>query len=288
MYYSRFIPIVYPKALINYMGQFFNPVPGVKGIISLLLVLLSKRIFFPRVYVFLVIPVFYGSSLSAQKNNSIVTNQVWVDFNPRYKISDRFTLAGKVGAKAIYPKAWYKFYTSAEVAYSIPKFMLRKLKYKEKVYLGVDFYYVFFTELPDVIEISPYQGYTLTWPNRKRLDIRHNVELGERFQWDVQDWNYSFGLKVSYEASLTFKFQGDLWSYGKGFYLSASAKFWWNLISTTVFNDVVRITPGIGYEINPKWKTAFYIGYNYTRNLTIDNFHANNIIYRFRVYYTIN
>ena len=227
--------------------------------------------------------------IQAQENTqSTVTNQVWLDFNPRYKISDRFTLAGKVGAKTIYPKAWYKIYTSAEVAYNIPKFMLRKLKYKEKVYMGVDFYYVFFTELPDVIEISPYQGYTLTWPNRKRLDIRHNVELGERFQWDVQDWSYSFGLKVSYEASLTFKLQGDLLRYGKGFYLSASAKFWWNLISTTVFNDVVRITPGIGYEINPKWKTAFYIGYNYTRNLSAEKFETNNIIYRFRVYYTIN
>jgi len=241
-----------------------------------------------RILLLLQVLMFAEMVIGQNEAKSIETNQVWFDFNPRYKISDRFTLVGKLGAKAIYPKDWYKFYTSAQVAYSIPKFMLRKLKYREKVYLGVDFYYVFFNELPDVVEISPYQGYTLTWPNRKRLDIRHNVELGERFQWDVQDWNYSFGLKVSYEASLTFKFHGDLWKYGKGFYLSASAKFWWNLISATVFNDVVRITPGIGYEINPKWKTAFYIGYNYARNQINEKIHANNIIYRFRVYYTIN
>ena len=222
------------------------------------------------------------------ESNSIVTNQVWIDFNFKYKISDRVDLSGKIGAKAIFPQAWYKFYTSAEIGYRIPKFMLRKLKYDEKIYAGIDYYYVFFTEAPDVIEISPYQGYTLTWPNRKRIAIRHNVELGERFQWDVAHWNYSFGLNLSYAPSLIFKFQGDRWEYAKGFYLSVEAKFWWNLISTTIFNDVLRITPGILYEINPKWKTAFYIGYNYTRNLTIEKFHSNNIIYRFRVYYAIN
>ncbi len=134
------------------------------------------------------------------------------------------------------------------------------------------------SEEPDIIEISPYQGYTLSWPNRKRIILRHNAELGQRFQWDVKDRNYSFGLKLSYEASLIFKFHGDLWNQGKGFFLTVKAKFWWNLIATTVFNDVLRITPGIGYEINPKWNAAFYVGYNYTRNLTIEDFHTEMTI----------
>jgi hypothetical protein len=196
-------------------------------------------------------------------------------------------LKGKVGAKAIYPKGWYKFYTTAEFSYWIPKFRFTKVSYDERVYFGIDFYYVFFIEQADVIEISPYQGYTQTWPKTKRFLMRHNFELGEKFQWDVQEWNYSFGLTLSYEASIIFKFYGDVWKYGKGFFLSASAKFWWNLIATELFNDVVRITPGIGYQINPKWKTAFYVGYNYTRNLSNEKFTSNNIIYRFRVYYTI-
>lgn len=258
-------------------------------LIKKLMIFLSKRISAKKVYFFLILlPVFSSSSLTAQDEPSIVTNQLWFDFNPLYKISENFDFRGRIGTKVISPYSWYKIYTTAEFNYWIPKLMFKKIKYNEKVYAGVDFYYVFFTELPNVMEISPYQGYTLSWPNRKRVSVRHNVELGERFQWDVQDWNYSFGLKISYQASLVYKFQGDLWKYSKGFYLTVSAKFWWNLISTTVFNDVVRITPGIGYQVNPKWKTAFYIGYNYTRNLTIEKFYTNNIIYRFRVYYTIN
>ena len=228
------------------------------------------------------------SARAQESSSSIVTNQIWIDFNPSYKISESFDLYTKIGAKTIIPKVWNKFYASGEVSYHIPKFMFNKLMYREKVYVGVDLYYIYFTEEPDIIEISPYQGYTLSWPNRKRIILKHNVELGQRFQWDVKYRNYSFGLKLSYEASLIFKFHGDVWEYGKGFYLAVSAKFWWNLIATTVFNDVMRITPGIGYEINPKWKTAFYLGYNYTRNLTVEKFHTNNIIYRLRVYYNIN
>ena len=224
----------------------------------------------------------------AQESTSAVTNQIWIDFNQSYKFSESFNLHTKIGAKTIFPKVWNKFYVSGEVSYNIPQFMFKKLMYREKVYAGVDFYYIYFTEEPDIVEISPYQGYTLSWPNRKRIILKHNVELGQRFQWDVKYRNYSFGLKLSYEASLIFKFHGDVWEYGKGFYLAVSAKFWWNLIATTVFNDVMRITPGIGYEINPKWKTAFLVGYNYTRNLTVETFHTNNIIYRFRVYYKIN
>ena len=240
------------------------------------------------IYVFIVVILFEAPALMAQESsNSTVTNQLWLDFNPKWQISERTDLRGKVGAKSIYPRLWRKLYTTAEISYSIPKNIFKKLQYNERAYAGIDFYYIFFIDLPDVIEISPYQGYTLTWPNRERFDLRHNAELGQRFQWGVTDWDFSFGLKLSYEATMVFKFKGDHWDYGQGFFLSASAKFWWNLISTTIFNDVVRITPGLGYQINPDWKAAFYVGYNYTRNLTAEEFHTDNIIYRLRLYYSI-
>jgi len=248
-----------------------------------------KKFLIQILFVFIVLILVAAPALKAQETSeeAKVTNQLWLDFNPKWKLSERLNLLGKVGAKSIYPKSWYKLYATTEISYSVPKNIFKKLNYNERAYAGIDFYYIFYIDLPDVIEISPYQGYTLTWPNRERLDLTHNVELGERFQWDVKDWNFSFGLKLSYEIGLIFKFKGDLWEHGKGFFLSATAKFWWNLIATTVFNDVARITPGIGYQINPAWKAAFYIGYNYTRNQTTEEFRTDNIIYRLRLYYTI-
>lgn len=232
--------------------------------------------------------LFFSNSLKAQDSSQTnVTNQVWLDFNSSYQISERWGVSGKIGTKAIYPQSWYKIYSTAELSYKIPKFMFKKLYYDEQVYGGVKFYYVINEANENVIEIDSYQGYKLKWPKRERIIIQHNVELMERFQWGTQNLDYSFGLKLSYEGSLTLKFHGDVWEYGDGFYLVCSVKFWWNLISANVFNNVARVTPGIGYQINPKWKTAFYIGWNYTRNLNFDDFSTNSLIYRLRVYYTI-
>ena len=248
----------------------------------------DKNIINPLITLIIAIMAFPTSGLLAQDDSkNDVTNQVWVDFNPSFKISKRWGINGKIGTKAIYPQSWYKTYASVEGSYSIPKFMFKKLYYDEQVSAGLKFYYVMNDSSQNVIEFDTYQGYKLKWPNRKRIIIQHKVELTERFQWGTQDLDYSFGLKLSYEGSLTWKFQGDVWKYGKGFYLACNFKFWWNLISTTVFNDVARVMPGIGYQINEKWKTAFYVGWNYTRNLSADKFSTNSIIYRFRVYYKI-
>jgi hypothetical protein len=228
------------------------------------------------------------SILKAQDNNeSNVTNQMWLDLNTKYRISPKFVLWNRIGARTISPHVWNKYFASAEVTYSIPQFLFQNLKRHERVYAGFDFNFIDFKESPNVIELSPYQGYSLAWPNRRSLMVRHMAELGQRFQWAMDGTDYSFGLKMSYEAYIMYKLQGKFIEFNEGFYVTGSIKFWWNLISTTVFNDVVRLTPGLGYEFSPKWKAAFLIGYNYTRNLTSDEFSTNNVIYRFRVYFTI-
>ena len=228
-------------------------------------------------------------NLLAQQNSdeSDATQQLWLDYNPSWQLKDKIGITSKFGFKTIFPSAWYKFYSSAEVTYDVPKFILKSLYYNEQVYAGADMYYILNSNVEDVFEFSIFQGYSLKWPNRKYLVLKHNVELGERFQWGVVDGNYSFGLKLSYAGSLTWKFHGDVVDFGKGFYLTCTFKFWWNLISTTVFNDVARVTPGLGYQISEKWKTEFLVGWNYTRNLTSDRFSTNSVIFRLRAFCSI-
>ena len=71
------------------------------------------------------------------------------------------------------------------------------------------------------------------------------------------NWINTFGLRVRYKAELTLKLKGDLISFNDGLYLPVSLELSWNLKGAQQFNDVVRITPGIGYEFSPTWKAEF-------------------------------
>ncbi len=86
-------------------------------------------------------------------------------------------------------------------------------------------------------------------------------------------------------AELTLKFKGDLLSFNDGLYLPVSMELFWNLKGAQQFNDVVRITPGIGYEISPIWKAEFDLSYHYTCNTVEDDFATNDIVFRLRVFH---
>jgi hypothetical protein len=221
-------------------------------------------------------------------SENILTKQIWLDYNIAYPISESLDFYFSTGYKTIFPGAWHKIFINPEVSYKVPKLMLKKWKYNERLYFGIDIYYAFFQESTNVFEFTPYQGYSLTWPNRQRLAINHNFQLRERFQWETHNWSSDFGLQMSYEAKVTFRFQGDLWKYGKGFYIPVSLKFWWNLVEASFHNDVARLTPGIGYQISPAWRAAFLLGYTYTKNTVGGDFNTNNLIFRFRVYHTLS
>ncbi|WP_020528888.1 DUF2490 domain-containing protein [Flexithrix dorotheae] len=233
------------------------------------------------------IPLWPFCVLGQENSSPATTNQLWMDYNFKYKLSDRFSLAGPIGIKTIFPRSWSRYYISPEIRYTPPKLMLKSLQYHEELRAGIEFYYNNNFDGTNVVEVSPYQGYSLTWPNNQRLALGHYLKLRERFQFDTEKWEKTFGLKLSYEITFTLKFQGDIWEYGKGFYLPVSMKFYWNLIDAAVFNNVFRITPGLGYQISPGWKSAFLIGYNRTRNGVDEQFKTNDVIFRLRVYHSL-
>ena len=61
-------------------------------------------------------------------------------------------------------------------------------------------------------------------------------------------------------------------SFNNGLYLPVSIELFWNLIGAIQFNDVVRVTPGLGYEFSQLWNGEFDVSCHYTRNTVEDNF----------------
>jgi hypothetical protein len=165
--------------------------------------------------------------------------------------------------------------------------MLKKWKYDEGLHGGIGFFYTWNLNRFNKLELRPFQGYSLSFPNTDRFVIRHYVRFEQRIEFETNDWTDTFGLRLRYLFALKFKFQGDYWEYGKGFYLPITAEFFWNLIGTRQFNDVVRANIGIGRQFSPTWNSVFLFGYHFTRDSIKEAFDTNDIVFRLRVFYRL-
>ena len=231
----------------------------------------------------------FGFSVFAQDvDEKITTEQIWLDYNPSFPLSERLDAYGDVGARTVFPNEWYRFVIGPSIRYKFPKLILKEFHYKEELHFGIRFFFTANKSFSNRLEIRPFQGYRLAWPDRPRIVIRHYVRLEERFDIETTNWINTFGLRVRYMAELTLKFKGDLISFNDGLYLPVSLELFWNLIGTKQFNDVVRILPGIGYEISPDTKVSFNVGYFYTRNTVENNFATNDIVFRLRLFHKLH
>ena len=237
---------------------------------------------------FLIIIPFISSILLAQDDSSSSSKQVWLDYNPNKKIGKELKLFFPMGIRTTFPNEWYRAFVNPYISYNWPRLILKKFNYKEQLLGGVGLYYTLNIDNVNRLEIRPFQGYSISIPNRVRLVIKHYFRLEERFEIDTDDWKNTFGLRFRYTGSATLRFQGDVWERGKGFYIPIKAEFFWNLIGTNQFNDKFRFSVGLGRDFSAKWKAAFIVGYFYTRNSSEDSFHSNDILFRFRVHHNIN
>ena len=233
---------------------------------------------------------FVGTSeLKAQdENNDPVSKQLWLDFNPSLKVTDRLTLYGAIGARTIFPTTWSRYLITPSVKYNWPRMILKDMKFKEELHGGIGFYYTENSGTVDRLEIRPFQAYSLTAPNRYRLQVKHLLKLEERFEMETDDWASTFGLRLRYSATVTFRFHGKVWAKGNGFFIPATAEFFWNLKGTKQFNDKIRLLAGIGRDITPDWKALFLFGYFYSKAAADDPFNSNEMLFRLRVYHTFH
>ena len=242
------------------------------------------RYFIPLLMVFMAKGIFAQNNLS--DNN--LTNQLWISYDMSYKSSELTEISSEFGFKTIWPEVWKRYYIKPTIKFNIPKFMFKKLKYKESLSAGVGIYYTDNSFEENRLEIRPYQGYLLDWPNWTHLRLRHYLRLEERFDLNTSNWVNTFGLRLRYLLGLTIKLQGDIVPEAKGIYIPFSMEFFWNIVGVRQFNDVYRTSAGIGSNLSKKLRMEVRFGYQYLRNTTTEDFQTNDLIYQVRAFYRIN
>lgn len=224
----------------------------------------------------------------AQSSDDEVTQQIWTDYNPQMDLNENYTFYGSLGYRTIVPSSWTKLYFKAAVRFAPDPLFGSFNKLQREVHFGLYFFYTFNEDNPNQIELRPFQGYRISWPNLERLKVSHTIRLEERFIFTIGEDDFVFDLRARYKIEAIFHRTKHLVDFADGLYIPLSMEFFINLYSNDQYNDIIRITPGLGYSSERKlWKVQFDLSYQYSDKAVTGSFTKNTIIYRLRFFQAI-
>ena len=68
----------------------------------------------------------FGFSVFAQDvDEKITTEQIWLDYNPSFPLSESLDVYGDIGARTVFPNEWYRFVIGPSIRYKFPKLILK-------------------------------------------------------------------------------------------------------------------------------------------------------------------
>ena len=146
------------------------------------------------------------------------TQQVWLDYDPGWKISDitRFSLDTGV-RKQFGDQGYLRLVLTPGVDFKVKKL---------KLAAGIANYYTLNETISDRWEIRPYQSASVVWPNR-RVSLDHRVRLEERFDFNTTTWDSKNSLRGRYRLRLRYRLaalqKNQFWS------LTASGELFYTL-----------------------------------------------------------
>jgi hypothetical protein len=218
----------------------------------------------------------------AQQTENIVSKQIWLDYNPSYIIDHKISVYSDFGARTIIPNDWYRYYFRVGINYkpfilTDKHFFLKNLQFHG----GFGDFYTLSVYGKNLNEIRLYQGVRGYWPNRKRVRISHYIRIEERFEDTFNSETSSFNARLRYQLGAKFRFKKEAI---RNLYLPLSVEFFMSLDDGLYFNDVMRFTPGVGYDFSDTFRTEFHLSYHNSRNSPTESFENNDLVFRFRVF----
>lgn len=229
--------------------------------------------------------VFQSTVLFSQIEDNDATYQGWVDYNATYHASKKFKVFGDVGFRVISPNYFSRYYIRPAVRFvtSVGK---KPGKYITINYnLGAGLFVTNSVDTSNLIELRPFQGIDVKWPNFKWLSINHYLRMEERFRAFNSIWE--FELRLRYMLAANFHWRKENRDILNNFYIPVQVELFWDMLETETRDNLIRFMTGVGYTFNVKWKLEFNFIYQRSRIVVDDTFETNDLIFRFRLYHTI-
>jgi hypothetical protein len=219
--------------------------------------------------------------LCAQDSLNRVDLQTWYDFTLYNEYSEQIEFYGDGGYRHIYgvENRWNRFYIRPSIKYAPAS----RVSFRGG-------FATFFTDnqedLPNTLELRPWQGVSVGWPKFYRIRFSHYFRLEQRIFYNTKTWNQSFNMRYRYQFSS--RIQPNPAKKEKYVYFPV----FWELFSERVdddsdifdlFGNENRIGLGIGYTLNKHWKGQFVFIFQRSRSFGEIDFTTSDYLLRFQV-----
>ncbi len=181
-------------------------------------------------------------SLSAQDDG--VSEQLWLDYNPRWVFPSNLELFGDLGYRSeLGDQEWSRLVVRPSVQGPVGLFQLSG---------GIGGFFTNNQTLANRVEIRPFQGIAATWPSRRILGLDHYFRVEEQFEFVSGAGRTNVSIRLRYQLQTQYALPGPQgrpqWrvrAMGEVFLTVAG--------DAGQFRENVRLGLGIGREFGAAW-----------------------------------
>lgn len=245
----------------------------------------------PRRLLFYILTLCFFNTIVAQDSSTDedvkVNQQFWLDYNFTSIFDDNKNLSTQVGFRKITPEIYNRFLGISTLNLKNTKYLINLKTEKPLIksyHLGAGLIYTQNYDSNDNLEFRLIQGFKFEIPTIKPITLYNYVRLEERFQNAFNNSGWTSAVRLRYKLGTILSWNKHYLSFAKGLYIPLQAEVFFNLKKANRFNDVLRISPGIGYRLENDWRFEMYVIFNRTKNITETNNKSSDFILRFRVY----
>jgi len=238
-----------------------------------------------------IVAFFIYNTMSAQDNvvdrDVKVNQQFWLDYNFTSIFNENQNLSTQIGFRKITPEIYNKFLGHSTLNIKNDKKLIDLINDKpllKSYHLGAGLIYTQNYDANDNLEFRLMQGVKFEIPTIKSITLYNYVRLEERFQNEFSNSGWTTAFRLRYKLSTILSWNKHYLSFAKGLYIPLQAEVFINLKKADRFNDLLRISPGIGYRLENDWRFELYVIFNSTKNITETNNKSSDFILRLRVF----
>lgn len=216
-----------------------------------------------------------------------VNQQFWIDYNFTNILNEKHNLSTQIGFRKITPQIYDRLLgiTTLNIKNNKRLFNFEgTTAFFNSFHLGAGIIYTQNYNNNDNFELRFIQGVKFKIPTIKPVTLNNYIRIEERFQNTFQNSGWRAGFRLRYRLSTVLSLKNHYVRFTKGLYIPLEAEVFVNLKRNERFNDLIRLSPGLGYKLDSNWKFELYLIFNSTKNITETNNKSSDFILRLRVF----